>query len=219
MKKKFACLAVMAGLLGGCVTVQNKPLDENASRGLAQKSVEPTLYPMPSFSAMTAGKAAFGAFGAGAMIHAGNEIVHDDGIADPAVQISNNLVDQLQKSRQMRVVENRGAKATSDKVPALVGSYPNVDYLLDVKTLNWSFVYYPTDWSHYRVLYAARLRLINEANGSVVAETMCKAQPNSDKDPPTKDQLLADHGALLKQLLSKATDDCTNVLAKQVLRI
>jgi hypothetical protein len=219
MGSKIFCTAVAALLLSGCVTVKNKPLDENASNNLEQKTLKSSLYPVPDFSAMTAGKAGFGLFGALAMIHSGNAIVHDDGIVDPAVRISGDLKEKLRNTRHMNIMDNDEVKASSDNIPALVGSYPDADYLLDVKTVYWSFVYYPTNWSHYRVLYTARMRLINEANGSVAAETMCKAQPGDDKDPPTKDQLLAEHGALLKQLLDKAADSCANLFASQILHI
>ncbi|MFC4526198.1 hypothetical protein ISN76_19775 [Dyella halodurans] len=219
MFNRAASVAAVAMLLSGCVTVDNKPVTDSAAKGLESKTLTSTAYVTPDFSAMTAGKASFGLFGAMAMIQAGNDIVSQNQIADPAIKINNDLAAMLVDSHHMHNVESHGTPTKSDKIPDLITNFPHADYLLDVKTLNWNFAYFPTNWSHYRVFYAARLRLIDEAHGTVVAETMCKAQPSSDDNPPTKDELLSNHAALLKQLLEKAANDCTKVLASQVLKV
>lgn len=219
MFKNAICAAAMAVLVSGCVSVQNKPLAANASQALAHKSLAFTEYARPDFAAGTAGKASFGLLGAVAMIHAGNTIVAENDVKDPAPDISARLASKLAQDLDMQLA-NAPLHETSDKLGALTASAASSDYLLDVKTLNWQFIYYPTNWSHYRVIYAARMRLIDAHTKAVVAETMCKAQqPTNEKEAPTHEELLADHAAKLKDMLGRVTDGCTDVLAKQVLHI
>jgi hypothetical protein len=106
-----------------------------------------------------------------------------------------------------------------DEVAEVVANNPGGDFVLDVKTLNWMFGYYPADWSHYRVIYGARLRLIDVATKSVVAESSCNSVQGDDEHPPSKDQLLENKAALLKDYLSKAALKCADVLARDVLSL
>ena len=50
--------------------------------------------------------------------------------------------------------------SSKDSAQDLAQDHRGADYVLDVKTANWMFAYYPSDWSHYRVMYVARFRLI-----------------------------------------------------------
>lgn len=219
MFRKIFGAAASVALVSGCVSVQNKPLAATTSKDLVHKSIAYTEYARPDFVAGTAGKATFAMFGAAAMIHTGNTIVAENDVHDPALAISSRLAGKLAQQNDM-VVQHAPIRASSDKLDALLASQVQPDYLLDVKTLNWQFFYYPTNWSHYHVLYAARLRLIDTRAKSVIAETMCKAeQPVNEKDAPTHEELLADHAAKLKELLGKVADSCTDVLAKQFLHL
>ena len=81
------------------------------------------------------------------------------------------------------------------------------------------FNYYPTDWSHYRVSYSGRLRLIDATTRTVVAESACNSVQGDDKNPPTKEQLLENKAALLKTHLANAGQACVDVLARDVLKL
>src|SRR5262245_24065372 len=59
-------------------------LSAAAASARSGKVLAVTRHEKPSFSAMTAGKAGLGMVGAFAMLSAGNKIVNDNGIADPA---------------------------------------------------------------------------------------------------------------------------------------
>lgn len=219
MFRNVICAASMAALVSGCVSVQNKPLAADASQTLTHKSLAYTEYARPDFTASTAGKAAFGLLGVAAMIHAGNTIVSENDVKDPALGISARLASRLSQTLSMQTA-GASLHAANDNIPALAASAANSDYLLDVKTIGWQFVYYPTDWTHYRVFYAARMRLIDTHTKAVVAETLCKAeQPTDPKNAPTHEQLLADHAAKLKDMLGHVTDSCTDLLARQILHI
>ncbi len=130
----------------------------------------------------------FGLIGAAEMISAGNKIVKEDQIPDPDIRIGHELAQRLASERDMRVIADDKV-AANDSPSALASTYPGADLLLDVKTLSWMFVYYPTDWSHYKVIYSARVRLIDTASKGILAETACKTVQGDDKLPPTREQL------------------------------
>jgi hypothetical protein len=198
--------------------VSHAPLSKDSSQALQGKAIVRTEYATPDFAAMTPGKAAFAILGAALMISEGNSIVKDNEIPDPAVVISKDLAKRLESARSVKIVE-KPVSAKADDVSALVASGQVGDYVLDVKTLNWMFGYYPTNWSGYRVMYTARLRLIDTKTSAVVAETACKSTQGNDATPPSKDQLLENKAALLKELLGKAAVECVDTLAKDALML
>ncbi len=215
--RMFGLLAAAAAL-SACTTVQHSPLSSDASAALSGKRVVLTQYKAPDFTAMTPTKAAFGLLGAAAMISEGNQLVKDNGIVDPALAIADGLGQRLVQARSVNL-QPAASTAASDELSALLGQAKGADYLLDVKTLNWMFSYYPSAWGSYRVTYQGRLRLIDVASGKVAAESMCATVQGDDAKPPSQDQLLADKAALLKSYLAKASVACVDVLAKDVIRL
>jgi hypothetical protein len=215
MKMLGGAAVLMA--LTGCVSAPTKTMSQESTAQLSGKTVTSSQYVKPDFTAMTAGKAMFGMIGAVAMISAGNEIVRENGVADPALAISSQLTAKLQQKGM--VTKENTAVATSDDLAPLAGTYGGSDYLIDVKTVNWNFVYYPTDWSHYKVMYVARIRLIDVAHKSVAGQVMCSSTQENAQHPPTKDELLANRAELLKSYLSKAGNECVTLASSQVLSL
>jgi len=215
--KTFCCAAAMAVVLSGCVSAPTKSLDSGST--LQGKHVVVSHYAKPDFSAFTPGKAAFGMFGAIAMINAGNELVNTENIQDPAIEISEHIANNLVEKRSASMLTAQHPVATDDSPASLVRTYPGADIILDVKTINWMYVYYPSQWSKYRVMYAARVRLIDGKTGALVAQHMCKVDPTDPNNPPTVDALRADHAALLKQFLHKAADTCVSDAEQHALRV
>ena len=161
----------------------------------------------------------FGLIGAAVTIAEGNALIRSNNVEDPARAISRGLVDRLVTSRNAKSLEVAKVQTATDDIESLAAAYSVVDYLVDVKTFAWMFNYYPNDWSHYRVTYTARFRLIETSTRKVVAETMCTTVQGDDKNPPTKDQLLEKEAALLKEYLHKAVGGCTEVLSRQILSL
>lgn len=219
MLKKLSGLIFSCYALSGCVSVNHVPLTASQSEELRGKTVATSNYETADFTAFTAGKAAFGAIGAATMVSAGNKIIEENNIPDPAIAIKSGLVENMQKARAIKVIDSSGTVSSDDAVNNLIAEYGSVDYILDIKTLNWMFNYYPTDWSHYRVTYQARLRLIDTASKDVIAETMCSSVQGDDENPPTKDDLLENEAALLKDYLEKASQACVDVLSSQILML
>lgn len=217
MIRKLALTAAVISLVG-CASVEHKPISNDALAKLDGKAIATSRYAVPDFTAFTAGKAAFAMLGAAAMISEGNSIVKENGIEDPAGLVSDGLLNKLTTAKAAKAVPATGA-LKSDDVAGIVAANPGAQYILDYKTLGWMFNYYPTDWSHYRVSYSGRLRLIDAATKTVVAESACTSVQGDDKNPPTKEQLLDNKAALLKTHLANAGKACIDVLSRDVLRI
>ncbi|WP_067279817.1 hypothetical protein [Mitsuaria sp. 7] len=204
--------------LTGCVSVNQAPLTADSSTKLQSRSVVSSKYATPDFTAMTAGKAAFAILGAVAMIAEGNAIVRDNAIDDPALSIAADLQTRLGTAKGMTAITGSAITSKND-LPSVIASNPGADYVLDVQTTNWSFLYFPTNWTHYRVMYSARVRLIDAATKTVVAEAGCRSVPSDDKNAPTYDELLADKAALLKSHLAKAAAECVDQVARDTLKV
>lgn len=204
-------------LLSGCVAGTKTPISSGAASALEGKSLTYATHSMPDFAAMTAGKATFGVFGAVAMISAGNSLVAENHVPDPSVGLRERLGAKLQSAHHMTFLATGHADDTTSKVPELVARHNGADYLLDVETIGWGFYYFPTDWSHYRVSYSARMRLIDIHSGRIVAESMCKASAGEGKGEkaPSKDELLANHAALLKSDGGHFVDTCEQTLTQE----
>lgn len=215
--RKLIAVAAIAAMLVGCAPVPTKSI--NSTAGLQGKRLVVTSHPIPDFSAGTAGKAMFAMVGAIAMIHAGNEMVRQDQIEDPAIRIGQRLSTDLAKTQGVIVLPPNGLVTSSDDPAALIKTYPGADLLLDVKTYAWSYVYYPTKWGSYRVNVDANVRLLDGKTGEIIAQQTCKIDPTDPNNPPSLDALRANQSALLKQLLGKAADMCVGNVEQGVLRV
>lgn len=219
MLKQTAALAAFTGALAlsGCVSTKNVKADVAALRNSAPTTITLTARKRPDFAAMTAGKAMFGMVGAMAMISAGNTIIEENDVEDPADYIAMELATNLSASLGTQTVDNGGTLADTVKPAALAKLYPNADLLLDVQTINWSFVYFPADWNSYRVIYSAKLRLIDTRTGKLRAEGFCSRVPENSDDAPSREELLADRAARLKGELRVAADHCIGEFKAKVL--
>jgi hypothetical protein len=180
----------------------------------------------PVFVATTAGKAAmgglFGAIGGavagGAMVSAGQKIAQDNNLQDPAPKIAEGIVTDLAVFNDLTIHDSHGVLAKSADPAALAKTYPGNDLILDVRTTGWSFGYFPTNWTHYRVFYTVTLRLIRTSDSKVLAEGACvRGTEQSSDGAPTYDELLADSATLLKRRISDESQDCAKELKNKVL--
>lgn len=193
---------VVVGLvtLAGCVSTKIVPLQQGRMASLQGKTLAVAKREKPSFAAGTAGKAAFGVIGAAAMIAKGNSIIQENHVEDPAVYIAKELAGDLATAHSMTLAAEGGA-----------------DILLDVRTVNWSFIYFPTDWNSYRVIYSAKLKLTDAKSGKVLAEGFCARVPEKSDSAPGYEELMADQAARLKQELTAGADQCIGEFRAKVL--
>ena len=210
MSRLGSLLLACAIIVTGCVAVRQIPLPESESSRFTGRTLQRSVYPKPDFAAYTAGKAGFGLIGAALIIQAGNEIVREHAIEDPAIRISQEAAQTLVERYGLQLSTAEPPASQSDDIGALVQTYGEADLILDVKTINWTFIYFPTNFSHYRVLYSARLRVIDRQQKAVIGEGFCAYKPEYEdtSKAPTRDELLKNDAEGLKHELAKAGDYC-----------
>ncbi len=220
MSQPRVLLLVCWMLVSGCVSVRHVALPERETSRLADRTVQRSAYPKPDFAAFTAGKAMVGIIGAGLMISSGNQIISENAVDDPATQIARQLAQAFAAKYGMRTLTSEPKVADSDDIGQLVRAYSDADFILDVRTINWLFVYFPTNWARYRVLYSARLRLIDRERQEAIAEEFCAHEPKYEDTSaaPTREELVGNNAAGLKRELAKAADHCIAFFGAHALR-
>jgi len=211
-------LVVVAAMTAGCVSVQQIPMSAASLEAIKGKELALSEREKPDFSAMTPARGAFGMIGAAVTISEGNKLIKENRIEDPAVYIGRTLAADLQGRHNTRL-SPKGAAIASDEVTDLVKNAPGTDLVLDVRTLNWSFVYFPTVWGKYRVIYSARMRLVDTKSGRVLAEGGCHRAPEHTPDAPSYDELVANSAQRLKQELKTAAEFCISELQAKTLAL
>lgn len=182
-----------------------------AAAALQGKTVALTSHETPDFAAMTAGKATFAMFGAFAMIKAGNDLVRENQIADPALTVRDQLAAGLRDAYGATLLPADTAPTKAKKPKELAASHTDADYVLDVRTRNWMYVYYPGDWNNYHVVYSVSVQLVSK-DGRQLSEAVCTAGSQPEKTPPTREQLHADGAKLLKDYNTALAWNCVQAL-------
>lgn len=216
---KSITLLLAVFILAGCVSTKNMPMQPDVFAVDAPKTITTSFREKPSFSAMTAGKGAFALVGALASISAGNDLIEQHQIEDPAVYIGQSLTGALKQRYALDIANNNGAVLDVDEPSSIAERYPKSDLVLDVQTINWSFIYFPADWDNYRVIYTAKLRLIDTRSNKMIAEGFCKRIPEQDENSPSYDDLISDQAQGLKKELQLAADHCIEEFQTKVLKI
>ena len=217
--KNWLVLIAVAMLLTGCVSTTKKTIDAQALSAVRNQSVAHTARDMPDFGEMTPAKATFGLIGAAMMISEGNKTVTTNQIADPAVAIAGALLNAMQSSQGVQLVAAPLRIDSEDPARIAELAKGKARYVLDVRTLMWQMMYFPTDWTHYQVLYTAKARLIDVENKNVVAEAFCKQAPESNAGAPTFDELLALNAARLKATNAAHAQACVESLGRDMLAL
>ncbi len=209
----------LTALLGGCAHMDVIQTTSSQLKGLEQQPLTVINYDKKQdFVAVTPTKAMFGAIGAVAMVHSGNQIIEENAVPDPALDIVRQLaplyVERL-KTAQARIAK---AWKGSDDIPELVQSVKSKGAILDVKTMGWNIGYFPTNWTHYRITYVARARLIDATSGTLIGQAPCTYVSDDESTAPTYDELMADQAALLKSKLATAATSCSSVISEALLK-
>jgi hypothetical protein len=203
--------------LGGCVSTRNVPLKSDSLASREGGTIMLSYREKPAFAASTAGKAVFGVMGAFAAIGAGNQLVKDNNVPDPAEFIGAQLLGDVAALNGLKLGPKSTVVASSTDTAQLAKLYRNADVLLDVQTVNWSLGYFPTDWNSYRVMYSAKARIIETRSGKLLAESFCARIPDKTADAPSYDQLTSNNAAGLKAELTKAAQHCLGEFRSKLL--
>lgn len=209
MKKViFPSILIFIALLTGCASTQTQKLNINAVKASNPTSVIISKREKPPFLATTALNVQFALLGVAAQISNGNKIINENQVEDPSIYIANELAKTLESQLGITNITTSTSKTTTNNVKTLAEQYKGADLLLDVQTTNWQSIYYTSDWNNYRVLYTAKLRLIDTKNQKVLAESSCSKNQDDKKNSPSYDQLIANNAAVLKAALKSHADAC-----------
>ena len=226
-------LSVAAGLLilafaVGCAgAIRMSTADAKALRGSRMQAVH---YMPPAFMAMTPGRAAAGGAIGGVVggiatvamgQSAGKALVRGMLIDDPAAAVKARLARKLAESWGISGVAQIDAprKTSMRDLDTLAAAAGGADVVLDVRTLGWGFVYFPFNWSHYRVRYAVEARLIRVSEKRIVARARVSYVEKYDdtSKAPLYDELLANNAVLLRAKLAAAAEHCAEKLLPALL--
>jgi len=206
-------------VLSGCVSTKIIPIDHAGLVANKPSTIVITNRTKPNFSAYTPGKAMLGIIGAMAMTSKGNKIIANNAIDDPSRLIGSIIASDISSKYDLKLLDD-GSIITETMKPSKISKlYPNSDLILDVKTTKWMFTYFPADFSHYRVIYNAKIRLINAKDSSILAEVNCSRLPKEKKGAPSYDEMLANNAKILKSELKIAVDYCVNEFRTKALNI
>lgn len=194
------------------------PLAAADAAAMKDKTVAVSFHEPASFVATTAGKMQFGLFGAIAATKAGNDLVRDNQIADPAILIREQLAAGLRDvyGAKPQAVDTAPSKAKNGK--DIAATHPQADYVLDVRSMGWSYFYYPTDWNNYWVLYSTQVQLVDKS-GRVLSKAACTANSKASSSPPSRDQLHADGAKVLKDYSAALGWNCVQLLVTEQFKI
>jgi hypothetical protein len=198
---------VVVLLLAGCVSAEHIPVTPASGDAIRGREVALGTRERPDFTAMTPGTAAFGLVSAAIWLSQGNSLVVNNNVEDPALSIARVLSEDLREIYGARV-STAAPLIPGDDVAQAARAAAGAELLLDIRTINWSLAYFPTSWGKYRVMYSARLRLIDVKRAQVLVEGRCVRLPEETPQSPSYDQLVANGAEGLKKELAAAAEFC-----------
>jgi len=206
-------------LLAGCAAPPTQRIDGQALSAVRGQSVATTQRTKADFTTLSPGNAMFGMLGAVAGISEGKRIVTENKVEDPANAIAAALARSLQTGQGAQVVPQPLAIDTDDVARIANAAKGKARFIVDVKTTTWSSGYFPFDWTHYRVMYAANARLIDTETQKVLAQGTCRQVPETNAGAPTSSELFGQGAARLKTIIAAHAQTCLDSLRRDMLGI
>lgn len=217
--RTLAVMFLVAPIVVGCASVPTQSVSNQSMVAWKGKTVAFTSRPRPSMVMMTAGKAAFGLIGVAAGVSAGNALVKQDNIPDPAPLVAHDLLQIAEQQYGVVPASSPPAAVDTRDTAELAKAGSGADLLFDVESLGQGINYFATDWSHYWLMSGLILRVIDVHSGTVVGQAVCRQNSQHQPNPPSKDQLLANGGQVLKSMITAQSEACRDLFAAQVLKV
>ena len=216
--KRNACaalaVATTALCAAGCTTTTpiRASVDSlSAFRGQTLAIV--TYDPHARFLQYTAGAAAFGLVGALAAINSSNNLVKQYDLVNPSLRVAEKLTPLLSEKLKPSAV-NPMANAPGNRTNSMLAVLAGKNGLVFDVDGGAQSLYFPFDWTHYKVQYFATARLVDASTGKVVAQAGCNIDSDDVMSAPTYNELYADNAALLKSKLQTDADKCVEQMTK-----
>jgi hypothetical protein len=160
-----------------------------------------------------------------------SQVVQQDGIADPALTVSDDLVVIIARHYGGHDVGlMQPPSAGTEVAPAAASHDPaaplGTGFALQVNTTHWELksvssnpIHVLYGVSHYGVYYDASFQLTDRRDGSILAEGDCDVGPSAMDAAPTYDEAMADGGKQLSDMMQTAAHECARSMAKEYLGI
>jgi hypothetical protein len=213
VKKTFVACALLCANLPASAKDNGIKLSEADAATLQGKTLALTVHERPNFMAMTAGKAMFAMVGAGAMALAGDKLVDDNHVADPARLIQIQLADLLRDADGMQPMAQDTTPTKAENARELATSHPKADYVLDVRSTHWNFAYFPFEWGQYWIGYSVEVQLVDTKSGRQISSAYCSANTQTNKNPPSREQIEGNGAQLLKDVTTALAWTCVQSMA------
>jgi hypothetical protein len=169
---------------------------------------------------MTVGNVTFGMVGALAGMSEGRTIAVNNELHDPANAVAVDIAKAFAEQKHAAVSPTSIPLAGNAKVPAeAVAADPKAAYIVDVQTYAATAMYFSLDWTHYALMYGARLQIIDAATQKVVVKGRCFINPKKTPESPGYSKMLEDRAAVLKQMLVQSGQACVEQLKTKALKL
>jgi hypothetical protein len=214
VKRTLLACALLFTSLSVSAKDQLIAISTDDASALQGKTLALTVHERPTFVAMSPSKASFGLIGAFAMFSAGNKLVNDNHIVDPAEIVRTNLADALRDVDGMKLAATDTTATKAQRAGDIAKTHPEADYVLDVRSAGWNYAYFPTHWGLYWVGYSVQVQLVDVKSGRQVSNAACNASTHENPNPPTGEHLIGDGAKLLKDVTAGLGWMCVQLLAK-----
>jgi len=217
-------LGAIAISVGACAV--QRGLTPDAIASLKNRQLTTIVRRAPPLLADPPSKYKLGRTGVLAMALAGQRLVRENAIADPALKIAQELGDRLRQDYGLRPSAPVLVGDNDQTKPSQVNSPTNL--VLDVWTDNWALEPFPSEDPMYRVRYLVNIRLsdvkqvrpIDGTSGVVViAEGTCSSVSEDESLAPSYDKMMADHAHRLKDELDSAAEFCVEDFRARILSL
>lgn len=210
MRMKAVWSIFLAGILGGCAETEVAIPPADVVTKFQGQPLTIVARTTPNFTFTTPGRAAFEGGPLGKPYTADDTtLLRDNGVEDPAVAMAARLATTL-AVRMHTTGPALLPNQTSSDAATLARAAGGRGAVLDVQTAEWTILYFPFDWTHYRLVYSGRARLIDGISGKVLSEGPCSYGTRDDPDPPSYDEVLANSAAWLKAKLAQLQERCVS---------
>ena len=199
--------------LVGCASTETLQLAAATSSQFVGKPVHVVREKPDPFMPLTASKGAFAVLGVAAAIEEGEKFVQQTSLQDPSHALEDRLAEHVIAKFQLSGKGETLDFVSSDHPGDLASWSRNKGMsglILDVETKGWGYRYDGFSFSDYIVSYVANLQLIDTQNGKVMASHTCLKDTKTLQDGKVynQEELVADNGALLKQLFATLSQSC-----------
>jgi hypothetical protein len=218
MRRLFAILLLLATAPRGIVAASDAVrVTDDETKAWPNKSVVLTARSPARFMAYTRAKMSFGLFGLATAARAGKQIIEENGVENPAPQITKALFEAAKNRYGVTAATLAPLVVESSDAGTIARAARGADMVFDVQPTGGSIEPLLTQPGKYFVTSEFRFRVIDVASGHVRGDETCVRTTQRQLGLPTYDELVTDHAARLKIILRDQRDFCLDYFETQVL--